>query len=355
LVSVATKEAEHSPFGPAPQNDEEVLLMIRDLSVDFVSVDGRVRVLNNIALTVRRGEVVGIVGESGSGKTTLGLTILGLLDSPPAKIVSGSVFLEGRDLLKLDPAEMARVRGTGINMVFQEPLDSLNPVYKIQSQIEESVEVQRERKPSEAGGESDSKIMTDLLRDLCIDKPEEVLERYPHELSGGMRQRVALSMSIIEKPKLLIADEPTTGLDAYVQNRILGMLSDLRKSGGTLLYITHDLTVASQVCDRLYILYAGRIMEAGATRKVLEESLHPYTHTLIASVPTGFEDSPALPVQLGEPPNLAKLPTGCKFNPRCPFVKEVCRKDEPQLMEVPTERQVACWKVGGSNGEYNRD
>jgi oligopeptide/dipeptide ABC transporter ATP-binding protein len=357
LVAVATREAEYPSHGLTPQEGEEALLAVRDLSVDFVSVDGRVRVLSNIALTVKRGEVVGIVGESGSGKTTLGLAILGLLDSPPAEIVGGSIFLEGRDLLKLGPAEMTRVRGTGINMVFQEPLDSLNPVYRIQSQIEESVMVQKKRTPSEPGKdkESDSRMMTDLLRDLCIDRPEEVLERYPHELSGGMRQRVALSMSIIEKPKLLIADEPTTGLDAYVQNRILGMLSDLRKSGGTLLYITHDLTVASQVCDRLYILYAGRIMEAGNTRKVLEESLHPYTHTLIASVPEGFEDSPALPVQLGEPPNLANLPLGCKFNPRCRFVKEVCRRDEPQLMEVSKGRLVACWKVGGQDGEYNRD
>jgi oligopeptide/dipeptide ABC transporter ATP-binding protein len=197
--------------------------------------------------------------------------------------------------------------------------------------------------------------MTDLLRDLCIDKPEEVLEQYPHELSGGMRQRVAISMSIIEKPRLLIVDEPTTGLDAYVQNRILIMLNDLRKAGGTLLYVTHDLTVAAQVCDRLYIMYAGRIMEAGETRSVMEESLHPYTDTLVASVPQGYEDSPPLPIQLGEPPNPRKLPDGCKFNPRCPYVKDVCRTDEPSLMEVASGRQAACWKVAKDNGKYNRD
>jgi peptide/nickel transport system ATP-binding protein len=334
------------------------LLSIDNLSVDFVSVDGRVRILNGVSLNVRKGEVVGIVGESGSGKTTLGLGVLGLLDSPPTEIVSGSVVFEGRNLLKLSQEELAKIRGTGITMVFQEPLDSLNPVYRIQSQIQESVEVSWNRKRSGESQpeESESREMiVSLLKDLCIDKPDEVLEQYPHELSGGMRQRVAISMSIIEKPRLLIVDEPTTGLDAYVQNRILGMLSDLRKAGGTLLYITHDLTVASQVCDRLYIMYAGRIMEVGKTKNVLEDSLHPYTHTLIASVPQGYEDSPELPVQLGEPPNLAKLPMGCKFNPRCPYVKEVCRQREPMLAEVGSGRHAACWKVSGADGEYSRD
>jgi oligopeptide/dipeptide ABC transporter ATP-binding protein len=340
------------------QDNDSNLLAIDNLSVDFVSVDGRVRVLYGVSLEVKKREVVGIVGESGSGKTTLSLAVLGLLDSPPAQIVSGSVVFEGRDLLKLSSEEMVIIRGTGINMVFQEPLDSLNPVYKVQSQIEESVEVQRKRVPlaSDGARESDSKeVIIDLLKDLCIDKPDEVLEQYPHELSGGMRQRVAISMSIIEKPRLLIVDEPTTGLDAYVQNRILGMLSSMRKAGGTLLYVTHDLTVASQVCDRLYIMYAGRIMETGRTLSVLEDPLHPYTATLIASVPQGYEDSPPLTVQLGEPPNPAKLPSGCKFNPRCPYVKNVCREKEPQLVEVLPGRFAACWKVDNVSGEYCRD
>ena len=331
------------------------LLTVDNLSIDFVSVDGRVRVLNDVSLHVNRGEVVGLVGESGSGKTTLGLAVLGLLDSPPTDIVSGAITFEGKDLLFLKGQEMEKIRGTGINMVFQEPLDSLNPVYRVESLIEEAVEVQRKRNShsTNTSKEDDTKLITGLLRDLCIDKPEEVLEQYPHELSGGMRQRVAISMSIVEKPKLLIADEPTTGLDAYVQNRILGMLRELRNAGGTLLYITHDLTVASQICDRLYIMYAGRIMEAGETHAVLDDSMHPYTRTLIASVPEGFEDSPPLPVQLGEPPNLARLPSGCKFNPRCPYVKDVCKAEEPHLMEILPGRHASCWKVGGSNGKYS--
>ena len=358
MVTSANSEAGYQSSQVTERDRNRSLLTVDNLSVDFVSVDGRVRVLYGVSLDVKKGEVVGIVGESGSGKTTLGLAILGLLDSPPTEIVSGKVVFEGRDLLRLNSEEMVKIRGTGINMVFQEPLDSLNPVYRIQSQIEESIEVQRKRRLQmpDQDKESDSKaVMTDLLRDLCIDKPDEVIEQYPHELSGGMRQRVAISMSIIEKPRLLIVDEPTTGLDAYVQNRILGMLSNLRKAGGTLLYVTHDLTVASQVCDRLYIMYAGRIMETGRTLSVLEDPLHPYTHTLIASVPQGYEDSPPLPVQLGEPPNPAKLPRGCKFNPRCPYVKDVCREEEPQLVEVLPGRHAACWKVDGASGKYGRD
>ncbi len=337
-------------------DDDHTLLTVSDLTVDFVSVDGRVRVLDHVALKVNEGEVVGIVGESGSGKTTTALAILGLLDSPPVEIVSGSIVFDGRDLLKQSPEDMAKVRGTGITMVFQEPLDSLNPVYRVQSQIEESIEVQNRTSNSKKVKKDsvDSKgLMTDLLKSLCIDKPEEVLKEYPHELSGGMRQRVAISMSMIEKPRLLICDEPTTGLDAYVQNRILGMLSQSKKSGATMLYITHDLTVASQVCDRLYIMYAGRMMEIGKTRDVLESSLHPYTTTLIASVPQGFEDSPPLPVQLGEPPDLRMLPAGCKFGPRCPYVKDVCRREEPKLLEVDQGRYAACWKFDKTNGKYS--
>jgi oligopeptide/dipeptide ABC transporter ATP-binding protein len=332
------------------------LLEINNLTIDFVSVDGRVRILNGVSLIAKRGEVVGIVGESGSGKTTLGLAILGLLDSPPANIVSGSVVFEGRNLLKLKPAEMEKIHGTGINMVFQEPLDSLNPVYTVETQIGEALKVQRKRQDSPATQETKEEtrsVITDLLRNLCIDKPEEVLERYPHELSGGMRQRVAISISTVEKPRLMISDEPTTGLDAYVQSRILGMFSAGRKAGETLLYITHDLTIASQICDRIYIMYAGRVMEAGETRGVLQEPLHPYTSTLVASVPQGFDDAPPLAVQLGEPPDLRNLPSGCKFNPRCPYAKDVCKETEPKLEEIFAGRYAACWRVDKELGRFS--
>lgn len=332
------------------------LLDINDLTVDFVSVDGKVRILNGVSLNAKKGEVVGIVGESGSGKTTLGLAILGLLDSPPAEIVRGSVMFEGRNLLKLKPGEMEKIHGTGINMVFQEPLDSLNPVYTVETQIDEALKVQRKRADSTAmqvTDEESKSVIADLLRNLCIDKPEEVMERYPHELSGGMRQRVAISISTIEKPRVMISDEPTTGLDAYVQNRILGMFSAQRKSGATLLYITHDLTIASQICDRIYIMYAGRVMEAGDTASVLQNPLHPYTSTLVASVPQGFEDAPPLAVQLGEPPDLRNLPGGCKFNPRCPYATDICKREEPKLEHILSGRYAACWRVDKANGKFS--
>ena len=341
---------------PREARGDDIALEIKDLTIDFASVDGRVRILNGVSLTAKKGEVVGIVGESGSGKTTLGMAILGLLDSPPANIVSGSVTFEGRDLLRLKSSEMEKIHGTGINMVFQEPLDSLNPVYTVETQIGEALKVQRKRQDppmTQETEEETKKQITDLLRNLCIDKPEEVLERYPHELSGGMRQRVAISISIVEKPRLMISDEPTTGLDAYVQSRILGMFSAQRKAGETLLYITHDLTIASQICDRIYIMYAGRVMEAGETRGVLQKPLHPYTSTLVASVPQGYEDAPPLSVQLGEPPDLRNLPGGCKFNPRCPHVKDVCKETEPKLEKISTERFAACWRVDKELGRFS--
>ncbi len=341
---------------PAERDGGDYLLVINDLTIDFVSVDGRVRILKGVSLNAKKGEVVGIVGESGSGKTTLGLAILGLLDSPPAKFVSGRIVFEGKDVLKLKEDEMEKIHGTGINMVFQEPLDSLNPVYTVESQIGEALKVERKRGGGTIVQESEAesrRVITDLLRNLCIDKPEEVMERYPHELSGGMRQRVAISISTIEKPRLMISDEPTTGLDAYVQNRILGMFSAQIKSGGTVLYITHDLTIASQICDRIYIMYAGRVMEAGKTRDVLQNPLHPYTNTLVASVPQGFEDAPPLAVQLGEPPDLRHLPDGCKFNPRCPYLKDICKKEEPRLEEVSAGRYTACWRVDKANGKFS--
>jgi len=341
---------------PPEESGDGKVLDIKDLTIDFVSVDGRVRILNGVTLNAKRGEVVGIVGESGSGKTTLGLAILGLLDSPPAEIVSGTAIFEGKDLLKMKPAELEKVHGTGINMVFQEPLDSLNPVYTVETQIGEALKVQRKRQVPPAAQETEGetkKLITDLLRNLCIDKPEEVMERYPHELSGGMRQRVAISISTIEKPRLMISDEPTTGLDAYVQSRILGMFSAQRKAGETLLYITHDLTIASQICDRIYIMYAGRVMEAGETRGVLQQPLHPYTSTLVASVPQGYEDAPPLSVQLGEPPDLRNLPGGCKFNPRCPYAKDVCKETEPKLEEIFARRYAACWRVDKELGRFS--
>jgi oligopeptide/dipeptide ABC transporter ATP-binding protein len=311
--------------------------------MDYASIDGRVRVLENISLQMRKGEIVGIVGESGSGKTTLGLAIIGLLDKPPAEIINGSIIFEGRDLLNLDPIELPRYRGTGIGMVFQEALAALNPVYQTEAQLRESLEVLARAQKLSLTSEAEAKRMVEILKDLRLDRPEWVLKKYPHELSGGMRQRVSIAMAIVEKPKLLILDEVTTGLDVYVQNRILTILKELnQRTGTTMMLITHDLMVASQICDRLYVMYAGRVMEEGKTERILNDPKHPYTQKLFAAIPQGFVDSPPLPAPIGEPPDLRKLPSGCKFHPRCPFVTQKCRDTEPPVFSAEGG-SVVCW------------
>jgi peptide/nickel transport system ATP-binding protein len=320
------------------------LLDVKDLSVDFVSMEGRIHVLNNVCFDVKKGEIVGIVGESGSGKTTLGLAILRLLDSPPAQILGGSVIFDGHDLMNLSPEKLWHLRGTGMNMVFQESLISLNPVYKVESQINESIDAVCTSNKTELSKEERGLKMLEILQQLCLDKPDQVLKKYPHELSGGMRQRVSIAMSIIQTPKLLFLDEPTTGLDAYVQNRILAIIRKLNKEFGiSMVLITHDLTVASQVCDRIYVMYAGRVVEVGSSMQILEKPLHPYSETLLAALPKGFENGPPLPIPQGEPPDMKNLPSGCKFNPRCVYAMDVCKTKEPKLAEVGDEL-VSCWK-----------
>ena len=320
------------------------LLKIKDFTLDYATVDGRVRVLEHVSLTINRGEIVGVVGESGSGKTTLGLGIIGLLDSPPADIIDGSITFEGKDLLKLNPPELSQIRGPGIGMVFQESLAALNPVYRTDTQLKESIEVLRRTQSLNLSDKLEKEMMIEILSDLRLDRPEWVLKKYPHELSGGMRQRLSIAMAIVEKPKLLILDEVTTGLDVYVQNRILNILKDLnRRTGTAMVFITHDLLVASQICDRLYVMYAGRVMEEGNTEHILNSPAHPYTQKLFAAIPQGFVDSPPLPAPKGEAPDLRKLPAGCKFHPRCPLVMQKCRDAEPRVFETDQGSKVLCW------------
>lgn len=322
------------------------LLQVNGLTMDYATVDGRVRVLENVFMKIQKGEIVGVVGESGSGKTTLGLAIIGLLDSPPADIIQGSIVFEGKDLLKLGAADLSHVRGAGIGMVFQESLAALNPVYRTEAQLGESIEALQRAQKSILTADAKRSAMVEILTELRLDKPEVVLKKYPHELSGGMRQRISIAMAVVEKPRLLILDEVTTGLDVYVQNRILSLLKELNhRTGTTMILVTHDLTVASQICDRLYVMYAGRIMEEGKSEDVIRTPIHPYTQKLMAAIPQGFADSPPLPAPTGEAPDLRKLPTGCKFHPRCPFVMEECKETEPPLFDTDKGRRVSCWLV----------
>jgi len=320
------------------------LLKVNDLTLDYATVDGRVRVLEKVSIEIHKGEMVGVVGESGSGKTTLGLAIIGLLDSPPADIIDGSITFEGKDLLRVDRSDLSQLRGPGIGMVFQESLAALNPVYRTDAQLKESIEVLARTTKSNFSDKAEVEMMIQILGDLRLDRPEWVLKKYPHELSGGMRQRVSIAMAIVEKPKLLILDEVTTGLDVYVQNRILNILKDLnRRTGTAMMFITHDLTVASQICDRLYVMYAGRVMEEADTDNILNTPVHPYTQKLFAAIPQGYVDSPPLPAPKGEAPDLRKLPAGCKFHPRCPLVMQKCKEIEPPIFRTDHGTRALCW------------
>lgn len=322
----------------------KIVVRVEGLSVNFESVDTTVNVLDNVSLNIEQGKIVGLVGESGSGKTTLGMGLINLLDTPPARIVDGRVFFDGKEIIPGNSKKPVKFRGTGVSMVFQEPLISLNPVYTVRTQLLESLTASSQNATGKDMDKKNNATMMDLLKSLNIERPETVLNKYPHELSGGMRQRVAIAIAIIENPKFIILDEPTTGLDVYVQNRILRILKKLRDERGTsMLLITHDLNVASYVCDEVYVMYAGRIIEKGKVKEIMENPTHPYTKFLNAAAPKGFNDSPRLETVSGDPPDIKDLPEGCKFNPRCPFALERCRIEEPSLREIYDERYTRCW------------
>lgn len=323
--------------------EESALLWVDGLTVDFVSLDGRVRILDRVSLSVMPGEIVGIVGESGSGKTTLGLTLVRLVDSPPARIVGGSIVYKGKDLARLPPHEIAGMRGSELSIVLQESVEALNPVYTVGFQLIEAAQAKAKSEGGKVASSDGKKLAKALLEELCISNAETVMNKYPHELSGGMRKRVAIGMAIIQRPKLLILDEPTTGLDAYVKGRLLNLLRGLNRTYGmSMVIITHDLELATRVCDRVYVMYAGRILERSSALEIISSPLHPYTRALVSSIPSGFADSPALDVPPGEPPEPRMLPTGCKFHPRCTRRLEICSHEEPPIIEQQG-REVRCW------------
>lgn len=315
------------------------LLLVKGLTVDFETFDKKIEVLKNVSLKIERGEVVTIVGESGSGKSTLAQAIIGVLDTPPTFVKKGEIYFDGVRIFPTD-GKRVKFRGKGINMVFQEPLVSLNPVYTIRKQLLEATEIGG---IPEKGGERE-KVIRNTLAELMIRDVERVLNSYPHQLSGGMRQRAAIAMAVIQRPKLVILDEPTTGLDLIVQRKIMGLLLNLRREINTsLLIITHDLAVAANMADRIYVMYAGRIVESGTRGDIIKDPLHPYSLMLRDSVPTGYKESGPLKVTEGAPPDMSALPPGCPFHPRCPNVMDICRKNIPPLKNIGDVREVACW------------
>jgi oligopeptide/dipeptide ABC transporter ATP-binding protein len=315
------------------------LLLVNRLSVNFETIDKTVEVLKEVSIRVEKGKIIGIVGESGSGKSTLAQTIVGVLDIPPARIVAGKIIFDGKTILP-QAGEGQNFRGKGINMVFQEPLVSLNPVYTVSKQMEEAVKAIG----GGSHGSDTERIIRTALEEVMIRDIDRVLNSYPHQLSGGMRQRVAIAMALIQRPKLLILDEPTTGLDLIVQRKILGLILQLRKEiSSSILIITHDLAVAAIMCDRIYVMYAGRVVESGDRSDIIDDPMHPYTKMLKYSVPEGYSSSGPLKVSKGSPPDLTDLPSGCAFRTRCPKAMEICSLSVPPLKEKDGEREVACW------------
>jgi peptide/nickel transport system ATP-binding protein len=311
-------------------------LEVRDLQTHFFTRAGVVKAVDGVSFSVGRGKVMGLVGESGSGKTVTGFSIIGLVD-PPGRIAGGSILFQGRDLAKLSEEEMRDLRGNRIAMIFQDPMMTLNPVLRIDTQMIETVKAHKKVSTEEARQRA-----RDTLGMVGIPSPDERLKAYPHQFSGGMRQRVAIAIALLHEPQLIVADEPTTALDVTIQGQILAEVQKLCATTGTsMIWITHDLSVVAGLADDIAVMYAGRIVEKGAVSEVLDKPLHPYTHGLIGSVPSRNKRGEALRQIPGMTPSLLNLPPGCAFRARCPRASEACIA-EPAMAEILPGREARC-------------
>ncbi len=314
------------------------LLSVSNLRVVFGSPPFELSAVDDVGFDLAEGEVLGIVGESGSGKSVTALAIMGLLPKPPARVTAGSIKFLGEDLLGLGEREMRRVRGPGIGMIFQEPMTSLNPVFTIGDQLMETVRV-HER----VGKSAQRERAIAMLAKVGIAEPERRLRDYPHQLSGGMRQRVMIAMALACNPKLLIADEPTTALDVTIQQQILELLLDLREElGMAIVIITHNMGVVAEMADRVIVMYAGRIVERAPVTELFERPAHPYTRGLLESIPTLVDERDRLKTIPGTLPNPAALPPGCRFEPRCPWRIAACAAAVPPLVVLRGDHESAC-------------
>jgi oligopeptide/dipeptide ABC transporter ATP-binding protein len=326
-------------------DNTETVLEVRDLRTYFYTEDGVVKAVDGVDLDVKHGEVFCLVGESGCGKSVTSLSIMRLVGIP-GRTVSGEIWFDGRDILKLDDKEMADVRGNRVTMIFQQPVSCLNPVFRVGEQVAEVLELHLGMNEKQATARTE-----DLFTMVGIPEPQERLKAYPHELSGGMAQRVMIAMALACVPQLLIADEPTTALDVTIQAQILDLMRDLRtKVETSIILITHDMGVVAEMADRVAVMYAGRIVERAEVNALFEEPLHPYTQGLMASIPVHGVVQERLAVIRGSVPNLIDLPPGCKFAPRCdPRVEQGltrCTEEEPELLTVRPGHSVRCWLYG---------
>ncbi|MBL8698347.1 MAG: ABC transporter ATP-binding protein [Alphaproteobacteria bacterium] len=333
-----TTKSASPPASPPPP-----VLQVSDLRTHFFTQDGVTRAVDGVSFEVKAGETLGIVGESGCGKSVTALSILRLLPPRLGRTVGGSIRFEGRELLELDESEMRAIRGNSVAMIFQEPMTSLNPVLTIGDQIAEAVVIHQRKSRSEAMARA-----VEMLRLVKIPDPERRVQDYPHQFSGGMRQRAMIAMALSCNPKLLIADEPTTALDVTIQAQILKLMVELKSEiGAAIMLITHDLGVVAETCQRVIVMYAGRVVEEADIYELFDRPLHPYTRGLMASIPrlkkAGARRLSEIP---GIVPNLREPIAGCAFAPRCPIATERCRREAPTLESHGSGHKAACWEAG---------
>lgn len=334
------RHAQPSPIDPEKTDpaapDPGVLLDIRGLRVEYHTDEEVVYAVNGLDLTIAKGESLGLVGETGAGKTTTALSVLRLIADPPGKIVDGQIWLEGEDMLQAKPARLREIRGNKVSVIFQDPMTSLNPVYTVGDQIAEVI-----RQHEKCSREEGRRKAGDMLEMVGI--PRGRYDEYPHQFSGGMKQRVVIAMSIACSPELILADEPTTALDVTIQAQVLELMNGLKEKLDTsLLLITHDLGVVAQVCDRVAIMYAGEIVESGTIKEVFDYPHHPYTIGLFGSIPSLEETAEKLKPIRGQMPDPTALPEGCAFAPRCPYAAEACHTTKPEMTDAGGTHLVRC-------------
>ena len=324
----------------------DIILEVKDLCVEFRTAEGTVQAVDHLSYVLHKGEKLGIVGESGSGKSVSSLGMMQLIPNPPGQITGGEILYLGRDLVKTSERDMQKIRGNEISMIFQEPMTSLNPIIKGGKQIAEALRLHRGMKKKEAMEEA-----IRMMKAVGIANPEVRAHEYPHQMSGGMRQRVMIAMALACQPQILIADEPTTALDVTIQAQILDLMENLKqKTGTSILFITHDLGVVAEVCDDVVVMYSGRVVEKGDVRSIFASPSHPYTRGLLASIPKLGECAEELESIPGNVPNPKYMPQGCKFAPRCSCAFDKCREEEPGFYDVGEGHMSRCWlceKKGG--------
>lgn len=321
-------------------NDNDILLSIENLKVEYTSEDSIIHAVNGVTLKLKRGKALGLVGETGAGKTTIAKSILRILPDPPAKIVGGEINFEGKNILAISEVAMRKIRGQKISMIFQDPMTSLNPVFTVGEQIAEVIKLHNKISNGEA-----SMRVVDMLEMVGI--PAERYNDYPHQFSGGMKQRVVIAMALACKPELVLADEPTTALDVTIQAQVLEMMKKLiEESNTSLIMITHDMGIVAEICDDVAVIYAGEVIEYGSKEDIFIHPTHPYTIGLFDSIPSLTDDNRRLKPIAGMPPDPTNLPHGCNFNPRCPYRMEACETVEIPLIEISEGHFYRCIMKG---------